>query len=898
MPITANGRLRWIQHRERARRHVLRGELEQARLSYSSLLHTKTNSLRSRSLSDIHLELGHVLHLLGEDDGAASHYQIAQSYRPQAYQPHVRLAQLASSTGRIEEALTHYKHALFYNNTHRLSLHNIGSLSLATGDVESGLYYWSYAMLGHHSIVGTVIDTSSAAVDPIHDKNNIHDTIEVPLPKISWNNKVQLIEWMTRHILEGFVTFHSVTYLDRTATQVDITNFYLLQNMTESDRNLICGNALHEIAVSLASVGVRIQSERLLVKFRTDLYRNSLSFLPTYATLPIDDDPEEVVSRMQWSKMEMHRVLAVLRERGTGEGVHSLMDVIIEETVSYRRAISTVHPLTEHLGILRHRLSSSSAKNDNSLIDRHRILAEKMCQFSAETLMYHWIAPPIHQPSAEEDRKRRRDLAREKRRKRRQQNKPKNELARRRRLSVGIVYDVYRFGAETEMYRHTVGTIEMLLRDERFRVILYVPRKDIYGHYQARSLPPFATTQNSKDMTIVEIPFLHQVTAKQLPDVKREYTKLFFFGKEEQNTHLVRKLDILLLFAPLSDATIHYLGHSRIAPVQVGLSCGTSSSGLGDAVGHLDYFIEGDAFVRRDGHRSFTEQLVRLPHTGGILSPAQLQKQPEVKYSFHGKLILFSRYRYAVVLLSAAGTFQLHPEFDDILINILRISQHTHVLLVDVPDGALVQGNIMERTLGHNIVVSRIRSKMTEENDNTLDESMQSNEKDTEGKKNKNDRKQEDIRKRIRHITGLERSDYLSLLSAVNVVLDPGTRDGGGSEVTILSSLDALMVGTPIVTLHPVDEFGTFWQRLQPTSCVAGLLRSVQAKVASNCVAATVEEYVLKANTFLQNDIKSRTVGKIFQNNITPWIKEQNKEVEGALKSFLLRIGGKRSDKR
>ena len=82
------------------------------------------------------------------------------------------------------------------------------------------------------------------------------------------------------------------------------------------------------------------------------------------------------------------------------------------------------------------------------------------------------------------------------------------------------------------MYRHTVGTIEMLLRDERFRVILYVPRKDIYGHYQARSLPPFATTQNSKDMTIVEIPFLHQVTAKQLPDVKREYTKLFFFGKK------------------------------------------------------------------------------------------------------------------------------------------------------------------------------------------------------------------------------------------------------------------------------------------------------------------------------------------------------------------------------
>ena len=137
VPVAANGRLRWIQHRAVARDYVLRGELERARLSYSSLLRTKTDSLRARSLSDLHLELGQVFHLLGDTDAAHHHYRRSQSYGPQSYQPQVRLAQLASSLGRVDDAIAHYAHALFFNNTHRLSLHNLGSLSFLSLNLEN-----------------------------------------------------------------------------------------------------------------------------------------------------------------------------------------------------------------------------------------------------------------------------------------------------------------------------------------------------------------------------------------------------------------------------------------------------------------------------------------------------------------------------------------------------------------------------------------------------------------------------------------------------------------------------------------------------------------------------------------------------------------------------------------
>ena len=97
IPVAANGRLRWIQHRAVARDYVLRGELERARLSYSSLLRTKTDSLRARSLSDLHLELGQVLHLLGDTDAAHHHYRRSQSYGPQSYQPQVRRIPIATN---------------------------------------------------------------------------------------------------------------------------------------------------------------------------------------------------------------------------------------------------------------------------------------------------------------------------------------------------------------------------------------------------------------------------------------------------------------------------------------------------------------------------------------------------------------------------------------------------------------------------------------------------------------------------------------------------------------------------------------------------------------------------------------------------------------------------------
>ena len=71
-------------------------------------------------------------------------------------------------------------------------------------------------------------------------------------------------------------------------------------------------------------------------------------------------------------------------------------------------------------------------------------------------------------------------------------------------------------------------------------------------------------------------------------------------------------------------------------------------------------------------------------------------------------------------------------------------------------------------------------------------------------------------KKRFRNALGLLES----------VILDPGNENGGGSEASVLSTLDVLRMGTPLVTMHPVENQES-WQRLQPTSSVAGLIQSI-----------------------------------------------------------------------
>ena len=92
-------------------------------------------------------------------------------------------------------------------------------------------------------------------------------------------------------------------------------------------------------------------------------------------------------------------------------------------------------------------------------------------------------------------------------------------------------------------------------------------------------------------------------------------------------------------------------------------------------------------------------------------------------------------------------------------------------------------------------------------------------------------------------MTGLTRSEYLSLIAAVDLIMDPVTEDGGGLESALMPTLEALMIGTPVVTLHP-DEKVRGWDRMQPTSTVAGVIRAVgDGSMEKRCIASTLQAY-------------------------------------------------------
>ena len=190
-----------------------------------------------------------------------------------------------------------------------------------------------------------------------------------------------------------------------------------------------------------------------------------------------------------------------------------------------------------------------------------------------------------------------------------------------------------------------------------------------------------------------------------------------------------------------------------------------------------------------------------------------------------GHCVFFSRNRH-----------QLNERYDDVLATLLSKHHNLHVLLV----GTSWWNGRRENALGYGRLVGRVRRSidrlMDDEEDrlrgkneqNELNELNEQNEDPAEttassyGSSSSStssvpQSKRVLMKQRVRHITGLSRPNYLSLLAAVNVVLDPVTEDGSGTESGLLMALETMMIGTPIVTLRPKEE-ERGWARVQPTS--------------------------------------------------------------------------------
>ena len=141
IPIAPQGRISWIEDRKKARTLAREGSFYLAKQQYQYILR-KYNSLRSRSVHDMHIELGQLLVIIGEPEEALRSFREALSFQPESHIAHYHLGMLATRVGSFADAVQHYKNALFYDSKHCQTLHNLGSLLFFSLQFEEAEYYF------------------------------------------------------------------------------------------------------------------------------------------------------------------------------------------------------------------------------------------------------------------------------------------------------------------------------------------------------------------------------------------------------------------------------------------------------------------------------------------------------------------------------------------------------------------------------------------------------------------------------------------------------------------------------------------------------------------------------------------------------------------------------------
>ena len=306
---------------------------------------------------------------------------------------------------------------------------------------------------------------------------------------------------------------------------------------------------------------------------------------------------------------------------------------------------------------------------------------------------------------------------------------------------------------------------------------------------------------------------------------------------------------------------------------------------------------------------------MRLPFAGTLLpvdvvnlpDTAKLGAAPQYKYKYRHlqyTLYLYAQHQYIVILHNEMH--QLNEQYDDVLAMLLSKHPQLHVLLV----GTSWWNGRRENALGYGRLVGRIRRSIDRLMDDEEDRPQGKNEPNEPNEPNEGATETTTssygssstssvppqsqrvlMKQRVRHITGLSRPNYLSLLAAVNVVLDPVTEDGSGTENGLLMALETMMIGTPIVTLRPKEE-ERGWAGVQPTSVVASLIEAVGGgSLAKHCVATDVQDYIAKVSLLIGNATLQHSIRKTAREKTKPWVQMQNKQVEHAWLNFLERVG-------
>ena len=351
-------------------------------------------------------------------------------------------------------------------------------------------------------------------------------------------------------------------------------------------------------------------------------------------------------------------------------------------------------------------------------------------------------------------------------------------------ITVGFLSGRFR---SHSVARVTRGLIERLARSPRFRVVVLLSTR--FSGNNAHDAVTRAISASAERS--VELP-------GDVDGARRAIER--------------ERLDVLV-YAELGevDPFIYSLAFSRLAPIQAKFWGHFATSGLSS----IDYYLTADAFApdrwSPAGDALFTEQLIRLQGMSAYLLPpgttgtgrgcASVEAQHEAYASIAGGS---ENGAHLYVCLQHLSKF--HPQFDEVLRQILRRDKRAHVVLVFQEGWMLWKARLVARfraTLGSAVL------------------------------------------RRVHFLPPLSHQQFLALVGAAVVALD--TFPIGGC----ITTLEALGCGTPVVTWPGAmltEHFAAGMYKLMRVAAEKSVANSSTARLAErSCVATTADDYVRKA---------------------------------------------------
>jgi protein O-GlcNAc transferase len=263
----------------------------------------------------------------------------------------------------------------------------------------------------------------------------------------------------------------------------------------------------------------------------------------------------------------------------------------------------------------------------------------------------------------------------------------------------------------------------------------------------------------------------------------------------------------------------YFLAFSRLAPAQ----CVTWGHPVTTALPHMDYFVSSALIEAEGATRDYSEELVLLPERCGYVCYSRPPQPQRVDRSRYG--VAADQRIYAC----PQSLFKLHPDFDRLLGSILRGDPRGVALFIESP------AELRPALIG------RWRESLG------------------------------DVLDRIRFVPRCSYEGYLELLAAADVLLDPPHFSGGNS------SLEALGVGTPIVTLPGPYAKSRLtlasYKRMGVMECVAPDERTyvdIAVRLGTNAAyRAEVKQRIAEASPVLFDDTGMvRALEKFFSNAV------------------------------